>query len=109
MDWPSLKIILPASVLAALVLVIFLRKEFAAIRAFLATLIVGLAAYWALGRLPAALQEVIFLVGSAALLGLLARTYVSRGKDHYARNIRWFLTLITTIALILAIDGWLFR
>ena len=109
MDWPSLKILLPAVVLAALVFVISLHKGFAAIRAFLAALVVGLAAYWALGRLPAVLQEAIFLVGSATLVGLLARTYISRGKDHYARNIRWFLTLIMTIALILTIDGWLFR
>jgi len=109
MDWLSLKILFPAAVLAALVFVIFLRKGFAAIRAFLVALIVGLAAYWTLGWLPATLQEAIFLVGSAALLGLLARTYVSRGKDHYARNIRWFLALIMTIALILTIDGWLFR
>ena len=105
MDWLSLKILFPAVVLAALVFVILLRKGFAAIRAFFATLIVGLAAYWALGRLPAVLQEAIFLVGSAALLGLLARTYISRGKDHYARNIRWFLTLVMAIALILTIDG----
>ena len=109
MDWPSLKILLPAVVLAALVFVIFLRKGFAAIRAFLATLVVGLAAYWALGRLPVTLQEAVFLVGSAALTGLLARTYISHGKDHYARNIRWFLTLVMAIALILTIDGWLFR
>jgi len=109
-DWPSLKILFPAGVLAALVLVIFLRKGFAAVRAFLAALVAGLVSYWVLGQLLVGVQEAVFSVGLAILAGSLSgRTLLGHGKSSYLRNVVWFLTIMAIVLLIMTINDWLYR
>jgi hypothetical protein len=108
-DWLSLKILFPAVVLAVLVFALFLYKGLTAARAFLAALIVGLAAYWIIGQLPVGVQEAVFSIGLAALAGLLAgRTLLGPGKSGYSRNAVWLLTIMATVLLIMAIDDWLY-
>jgi len=108
-DWLSLKILFPAFVLAALVFVILLRRGLAAARAFLAALIVGLAAYWIIGQLPVGVQEAVFSIGLAILAGSLSgRILLGPGKSGYSRNVVWLLTIMATVLLIMAIDDWLY-
>lgn len=69
---------------------------------------VGALAYLLLARLSAGVQELAFIAAAAVLAAGLARPYVKGAADPLARNLRWLLALVLTLAFVLALDGWVY-
>ena len=102
----ALQTLLPALTIAAVVFHSLTRSGPASALATAAA--VGALAYLLLARLSANVQEVAFIAAAAVLAAGLARPYIKGAPNPQARNLRWLLALVLTLAFVLALDGWVY-